>query len=292
MVNSPPGLPSFTPTSSSAHKYTGPSRLYPKQKEIQAGPDSGSPVSRNPFTSGLRGSFPSIVQSLGDSCTRTPSILPLSTSSFSSIPAHGVTQLGLRSYPSGSFEPETSSMSLSHIRSDKPVYATSSIRPTGPCQPSMALAGPMFSYLRNPYPHVSGGLHDFYGHLHTGVGSSHGGFPDFGYLDPYRPQAPYQLSGAQGGSLCPTALGPSAPGPPGYDLYGQSDSSFVYQQARRDPFPHLVTFDSRASPLVRGSEHNSPSKAYSRLSERDSRPPIDLVQISQYRQSGPSTPRS
>ena len=29
-----------------------------------------------PFTSGLRGSFPSRVQSLGDSCTRTPSILP------------------------------------------------------------------------------------------------------------------------------------------------------------------------------------------------------------------------
>ena len=33
-------------------------------------------------------------------------------------------------------------------------------------------------------------------------------------------------------------------------------------------------FDSRASPLVRGSEHNSPSKTYSRLSEHDSRPPI------------------
>ena len=41
-----------------------------------------------------------------------------------------------------------------------------------------------------------------------------------------------------------------------------------------DPFPQLVAFDSRASPLVRGSEHNSPSKAYPRLSERDSRPPI------------------
>ena len=33
-----------------------------------------------------------------------------------------------------------------------------------------------FSYLRNPYPHVSGGLHDFYGRLHAGVGRSHGGF--------------------------------------------------------------------------------------------------------------------
>ena len=31
----------------------------------------------------------------------------------------------------------------------------------------------------------------------------------------------------------------------------------LYQQTRRDPLPHLVTFDSRASPLVRGSERNS-----------------------------------
>ena len=275
MVNSPSGPPSSTPTSGPAYKYTGPSRLYPKQKEIRAGHDSGFPVSLNPFTSGLRGSFPSRVQNSGDSCMCAPSILPLSTDLFSSVPAYGVTRLGLRSCPSGSFVPETSSSSFSLIKSDKPVYSTASIRPTGPCQPSTALAGPTFSYLRNPYPHVSGGLHDFYGRLHAGVGRSHGGFPDFGYLDLYRPQAPYQLYGAQSGSLCPTALGPSAPGPPGYDRYGQFDSSFsVYQQARRDPFPHLVTFDSRASPLVRGSEHNSPSEAYSRLSERDSKPPI------------------
>ena len=63
MVNSPPGLLSFTPTSSSANKYARLCLLYPKQKEIGAGPDSGSPVSRNPFTSRLRGSFPSRVQS-------------------------------------------------------------------------------------------------------------------------------------------------------------------------------------------------------------------------------------
>ena len=132
LVNSPPRPPSFTPTSGSAHKYAGPSRLYPKQKEIRAGPDSGSPVPRNPFTSGLRGSFPSRVQSFGDSCTRTPSILPPSTNLCSSVPAYGVTQLGLRSYPSGSFVPETSSTSFSLISSDKPVYATASVRPTGP----------------------------------------------------------------------------------------------------------------------------------------------------------------
>ena len=69
-------------------------------------------------------------------------------------------------------------------------------------------------------------------------------------------------------------MGSSAPGPPCYDRHGQFDSSFIYQQARRDPLPYLAPFDSRSFPLVRGSEHNSPGKAYSRLSERDSRPPI------------------
>ena len=118
------------------------------------------------------------------------------------------------------------------------------------------------------------GRSDLYRRLHAGVGRSHGGFPDFRYLDPYRPQAPHQLFGALGGISCPTALGSHAPGPPGYNRYGQFDSSFVYQQTRRDTFPHLVAVDSRASPLVRGSEHNSPSKTYPRLSERDSRPPI------------------
>ena len=191
-----------------------------------------------------------------------PSILPPSTNLSTSFPAYGNTQLGLRSYPSGSFVPETPSTSFSLFRSDRPVYAPTSIRSTGPCQPSTALARPRFSFLRNPYQHISGRIHDFYGRFHSGAGRSHGRFPDFGYLDPYRPQALYQLSGS------------IAPGPPGYDRYGQFDSSFIYQQARRDPFPHLATFDSRASPLVRGLEHNSPSKTYSRLSERDSRPPI------------------
>ena len=46
------------------------------------------------------------------------------------------------------------------------------------------MAGPMFSYLRNPDPPISGGLYDFYGRLHSGLGRPHGGFQDFGYLDP------------------------------------------------------------------------------------------------------------
>ena len=183
-------------------------------------------------------------------------------------------RLGLRSYPSGSFVPETPSTSFSFVRSDKPVYATAPIRPCGPCQPTAAMAGPTFSYLRNPDPLLSGGLHNFHRRFQSGLGRSHGGFQDFGYLDPYRPQAPHQLSGAQGGYLRPTALGSSASGPPGHGRHGQFDSGFIYQQAGRDTLHFPTTLDCRAFPLVRVTRHNSPGKTHSRLPERDSRPPI------------------
>ena len=94
------------------------------------------------------------------------------------------------------------------------------------------------------------------------------------YLDPYRPQAPHQLSGAQGGYLRPTALGSSASGPPGHGHHGQFDSGFIYQQAGRDTLHSPSTLDCRAFPLVRVTRHNSPGKTHSRLPERDSRPPI------------------
>ena len=137
-----------------------------------------------------------------------------------------------------------------------------------------ALAGPSFSYLRNPDPPVSGGFYSFHRRLQAGLGRSHGGFQDFGYLDPYGPQAPHQLPGAQGGGLRPAALGSSAPGPPSHGCHGQFDSSFIYQQAGRDTLRSPATFDCRAFPLARVSEHSSPGKTHSRLSARDSRPPI------------------
>ena len=274
MVNSPPGPSSFITSSGSAIRYARPCRLHSESKEIRTGPDSGYPVSRNSLTFGPRESFTPGVQGLGDSCSHTPSILPQGTRLYSSVPTSGVTQLGLRSYPSGSFVPETSSTSFSFVRSDRPVYATASFRPLGPCQPTLAMAGPTFSYLRNPDPRISGGLYDFHGRLQSGLGRPHGGFKDFGYLDPYRPQAPHQLFGVQGGYLCPTALGSSASGPPGHDRHGQFDSSFIYQQAGRDSLPHPAALNCRSFPLVRVSEHSSPGKTHSRLSERDSRPPI------------------
>ena len=96
---------------------------------------TGSPVPRNSLTSGPRESLTPRVQGWGDSRLRAPSILP---------------RLGLRSYPSGSFVPETPSTSFSFVGSDKPVYATMQIRPCGPCQPTAAMDGPTFSYLRVP----------------------------------------------------------------------------------------------------------------------------------------------
>ena len=262
LVDSPSRPPSFNPTSGSANKYARPCRLYPEQREIRTGPDSGYPVPQNSFMSGPRGSFTSRVQSLGDSCTRTPSI-PLRVLTYW---ASGLIPLGrlylrpLQYY----FHSLGLTGWFALRRSDPQVLANLLRQWQDPC----------FYYLRNPDPPISCGSHNFYGRLYPGVGRLHGGFPDIGCLDPYRTQAPHQLFGAQGGYVCPTTLGPSAPGPPGYDRYGQFDSSFLYQKTRRDTFPHLVTSNSRTSPLVRGSEHNSPSWTYSRLSERDSRPPI------------------
>ena len=215
----------------------------------------------------------------GEIVACAPSILPQGTRLFPSVPSYGFTQLGLRSYPSGSFVPETPSTSFSFVRSDKPVYATAQIRPRGPCQPTAALAGPTFSYLRNPDPPLSGGLYDLHGRLQSGLGRSHGGFQDFGYLDPYRPQAPHQLPGAQGGYLRPTALGSSAAGPPGHDRHGQFDSGFIYQQAGRDSLRFPATSDCRAFPLVRVTRHSSPGETHSRLHERDSRPPISSESV-------------
>ena len=69
--------------------------------------------------------------------------------------AHHLSSLLVQTYA------QVSQLMGSLVRSDRTVYATASIRPSGPCQPSAALAGPTFSYLRNPNPHVSGGFHDF-----------------------------------------------------------------------------------------------------------------------------------
>ena len=116
LASSPPGPSNFITTSGSANRYARPGRLHSESKEIRAGPYSGSPVPRNSLTSGPRESFTPRVQGWGDSCLRAPSILPQGTKLFSSVPPYGFSQLGLRSYPSGSFVPETPSTSFSFVR--------------------------------------------------------------------------------------------------------------------------------------------------------------------------------
>ena len=74
-----------------------------------------------------------------------------------------------------------------------------------------------------------------------------------------------------------SALQHWAPVLQGHQVMVATDNSTVVSYINKQGetrSPNLVALDSQASPLVRGSEHNSPSKTHSRLSERDSRPPI------------------
>ena len=78
-----------------------------------------------------------------------------------SVPIHGITRLGLMSHPTGSSTLESPTTTLSLIRSDEPVYTTMSFRPFSPCHPTQAMAGPIVSHIRNPYPTFPGGVHNF-----------------------------------------------------------------------------------------------------------------------------------
>ena len=93
-----------------------------------------------------------------------PNILPENLVVQRSVPIHGITQLGLRSHPTGS-------STLSFIGSDKPVFKTASFRP---CYPTQAVAGPIVSHIRNPYLTFPGGVHHFHRRLDPGWGRPHG----------------------------------------------------------------------------------------------------------------------
>ena len=114
------------------------------------------------------------IQGSGDSSTRVRNILPTNSVISTSVPVHWITQLGLGSHPTGSSTPEATTATLSFFRSNKLVYTTASIRPIGPCQPTLALAGTIFSKLVNTYLTVPGGLYDIYGRLYAGMGGTYG----------------------------------------------------------------------------------------------------------------------
>ena len=52
---------------------------------------------------------------------------------------------------------------LLFTRSDRPVYSPVSIGPFSPCHPTQAVAGPIFSHIRNPCPAFPGEVHHFHG---------------------------------------------------------------------------------------------------------------------------------
>ena len=93
----------------------------------------------------------------------------------------GVTRLGFRSYPTGLSIPEAITMTFSFFRSDKLVYTNAWLRDISPCQPTRAMAGPVFSYLLNPYPTFPGRAHEFYRCLYQELECPDAGFPDFGF---------------------------------------------------------------------------------------------------------------
>ena len=211
LADSPSRPTSLATSSGPAFRNAGHGRFCSKRKEIRAGSSARYPVSRNSPTFGLRGSIAPRVQSSGDRSMCVQAVLPSSLVLSSSGPTHGFTQLGFRSYPSGSFVPEAVTTLFSFFRPDRSVYTTASVRPVCSCQLTSAMAGPIFSYLWNPYPSVSGGIYDFHRRLQSGLGRPHGGFPNFRYMGPSGPPAPYQLLGTQGSRGCSTSLGPGAP---------------------------------------------------------------------------------
>ena len=79
-----------------------------------------------------------------------------------------------------------------------------------------------------------------YGRLYPGVGRPYGGFPDFRHLGSCRLHI-FSLFGTRRYNVSSAPLGSSAPGPPGYECYGQHYGSVLHQQTGRDPFPLPVT---------------------------------------------------
>ena len=147
-----------------------------------------------------------------------PNILPENLVIYRGIPIYGITQLGLRSHPTGSSTLEAITI-LPFIRSDKPVFNTPAFRPCSPCYPTQAVAEPIVSHIRNPYLTFPGGVHYFHRRLDPGLGCPYGGFSDCGCMDPFRTRAPHQCTGAQGGNIGPQSLGYSITGPSCFDCY-------------------------------------------------------------------------
>ena len=214
--------------------------------------------------------FPLNILGSGDDSMCVPNILPNSFVVQRGVPVHGITQLSLWSRPTGSVTHEALTTTIPFAMSDKPVYTTMLIRPFSPCHPTRAMAGPIFSHIRNPYPAFSSEVDDFHRLLYPGLGCPCSGFPDLGYLDPIRTQGPHHYFGAQVGNAGPPSLGFNITGPPSYDRYRQHHCCILNQQTGWDPFPPLVTAGSGIVFTISNSRYSHPGQTYSGLRKCDS----------------------
>ena len=278
LVNTPPRLSSFILPPVSVSKHTEHGRPQVKRSEIRTRTSSDYPVSGASVMPGSEESFPPNIQGSGDNSTCVPDILPVSAVVQRSVPVHGITQLGLRSHPTGTTTHEAPTTTLLFTRSDKPVCSPMSIRPFSPCYPTQAVAGPIVSHIRNPDQTFPGGFHDFHGRLNPGLGRSHGGFPDFRCFNLFRTHAPHQCAGAQDGNIGSPTLGLSITGPSGYDHYRQYHCCSLYQQTGWSPLPHPVAAGSGSASMATVSRYSHPGQTHSRLPQCDSRPVISADQ--------------
>ena len=102
-----------------------------------------------------------------------------------------------------------------------------------PCQPTPALAGPIFSHPRIPIRPFQADFTIYTDTSTQGWGAHMGDSQIFVCLDPFRLQASHQLFGTQSSNFCPMPPGYSASGPPGYDRYRQHYIPTAYPVASR-----------------------------------------------------------
>ena len=147
-----------------------------------------------------------------------PNILPENLVVQRSVSIYGITQLGLRSHPTGL-------STLSFIRSDKhrgvqtllPYSGSGSTYRFSHHESLSDLSRPSSPFSLMPQPRA---------------GSPTWGFSDCGCMDPFRTRAPHQCTGAQGSNIGPPSLGYSITGPSCFDCYRQCHCCSLHQQTR------------------------------------------------------------
>ena len=235
LASPPPRSLSFTLPPVSATTYARLCRLQFKHKEVRAGPSSGYPVSQHSFAPGSGKSLTPRVQGSEDSSTHVRNILPTSSVVSTSVPVHGFTQMSLRSHPIGSSTSEATTNRFTPLRwSDQLILANL----------LQHRQDPSFLPFGNSQRTFPGRLYDIYGRLYTGMGAHMG---DSQIWDTWT---------CTDGKLHIN----SASGPPGYDHYGQYNSSFLYQQTGKGPLPLPVMSSSGSLYVASSSEHGLQSQ--------------------------------